>query len=108
MADLGLSGFAYQPNANTQQYGRGKSTPIRVNQRELDAYGPNNTAPSPEFWQTGFRARFPWIGFGALLLMLGCIGSTIAILVTSDKRAKEQWPGRFEAFTIHCRSLLNI
>lgn len=94
MADLGLSGFAYQPSANTQQFG--KSKPITVNQREVDAYQANNTATSPEHWQTGFRARFPWVGFGAILLMLGCIGSTIAILVTSDKKAKEQWPGMFD------------
>jgi hypothetical protein len=104
MADLGLSGFSYQPSANTQQY-RGKPTPIAVNQRELDLYEANNTTPSPEVWQTGFRARFPWVGFGALLLMLGCMGSTIAILVTSDKKAKEQWPGMFEVSILHYSNL---
>jgi hypothetical protein len=107
MADLGLSGFAYQPSANTQPH-RGKSTPITVNQRDLDLYEADKTTTNPEYWQTGFRARFPWVGFGALLLMLGCIGSTIAILVTSDKKAKEQWPGRFELSTLHHSSLLNI
>jgi hypothetical protein len=108
MADLGLSGFTYQPSANTQQYGRGKSTPITVNQRKIEAPEANDTTSSPEYWQTGFRARFPWVGFGALLLMLGCIGSTVAILVTSDHKAKEQWPGRFEVFKLHCKSLFNI
>lgn len=108
MADLGLSGFTYQPSANTQQYGRGKSTPITVNQREVEASEANHTTSSPEYWQTGFRARFPWVGFGALILMLGCIGTTVAILVTSDNKAKEQWPGRFETLTLHYNSLLSI
>lgn len=91
MADLGLAGFAYQPSANAQKYG--KSTPITINQREVEAYENNHAVPRQEYWQTGFRARFPWVGFGAILLMLGCIGSTIAILVTSNGKAKEQWPG---------------
>lgn len=93
MADLGLSGFAYQPSANTQMYG--KSTPITINQKEVETYENKRNVPSQEYWQTGFRARFPWVGFGAILLMLGCMGSTIAVLVTSDGKAKEQWPGRF-------------
>jgi hypothetical protein len=99
MADIGLASFTYQPSGNTQKFGRGrgKSNPIVVSQRELEANGSNNAQPNPEYWQTGFRARFPWVGFGALLLMLGCMGTTIAILKTSDNKAKEQWPGKFES-----------
>jgi len=44
-------------------------------------------------WRPGVVERFPWLGFSALLTVLLCIGFTAIILVTSNGKAKEEWPG---------------
>lgn len=44
-------------------------------------------------WRPGVKERFPWLGFAALLTVLLCIGFTAIILVTSNGKAKEEWPG---------------
>jgi hypothetical protein len=95
MADLGISGFVYQPSGSTSRPGVGKSTPIVVNQYEIGGAGLVDAERNNESWRPGFRAQFPWVGFGALCLMLGCLGTTVAILVTSDNKAKEEWPSEF-------------
>jgi hypothetical protein len=95
MADLGIPGFAYQPSASTPQYGNGKSKNIIVSQNEIRGAGLVDTERNNESWRPGVRAQFPWVGFGALCLMFGCLGTTVAILVTSDEKAQEEWPGEF-------------
>jgi hypothetical protein len=100
MADLGIPGFAYQSSGNTPRFGVGKSTPVVINQRELGGAGFEDTEKSNESWRPGVRARFPWVGFGALCLMFGCLGTTVAILVTSDNKAQEEWPSKFISDTV--------
>lgn len=43
-------------------------------------------------WQPGFKARFPWIGFAALVTILLCAGSSVAILEASDGCSQTHWP----------------
>jgi hypothetical protein len=43
-------------------------------------------------WITGYVARFPWVGFGAIVLILVLIGMTGLVLATSHGRSKEEWP----------------
>jgi hypothetical protein len=43
-------------------------------------------------WSPGVRARFPWMGFGALLTVLLCAGGSIAVLVTSNGKSQNDWP----------------
>jgi hypothetical protein len=93
MADFGIPGFIFQPDVKQHQHGGRKPAPITINTKEIVDGGPN-TASSDLQWQPGVRARFPWIGFGALSLMLFCIASTIAILETSNGKAQEEWPGK--------------
>jgi hypothetical protein len=44
-------------------------------------------------WKTGVKARFPWLGFGAIVVMLIGVAGTGIILGTSNGKAREQWPG---------------
>jgi hypothetical protein len=53
----------------------------------------NDSTTDTTYWQPGFRARFPWIGFGAICTMLVCIALSLVVLITSDGLAKEEWPG---------------
>jgi hypothetical protein len=99
MADLGIPGLAYQPSGNTTHYGMGKSTPVVINQNEIRGAGLVDPERHNEFWRPGIRAQFPWVGFGAVCLMLGCLGTTVAILVTSDNKAQEQWPSKSAIYT---------
>lgn len=43
-------------------------------------------------WTPGFRARFPWIGFGALFTILLCAASSCIILYFANGRSQTQWP----------------
>jgi hypothetical protein len=99
MADLGIpAGFTYQSSGNTVHTGRGKSTPVIISQQEIGGNALADPEGNHEDWRPGVRAQFPWVGFGALCLMLGCLGTTVAILVTSDKKAQEEWPSMSTSF----------
>jgi hypothetical protein len=52
-----------------------------------------------DHWHTGWRQRFPWVGACALLTMVICMGFVVLILVTSDGKAKEEWPSKTLLFT---------
>jgi hypothetical protein len=84
-----------QHNGQTGWDDKDKSS-TTVLTRELDEEKHNNTA-GPIHWQTGVRARFPWLGFGALLTILVSIAMTIVIMKTSDKKNPNQWPGTTES-----------
>ena len=43
-------------------------------------------------WQPGFWARFPWIGFGALLTVILCVIGSVVTLFTSNGTSETQWP----------------
>lgn len=43
-------------------------------------------------WNPGFRARFPWIGFGALFTVLMCAAASCIILYSADGRSQTHWP----------------
>jgi Protein of unknown function (DUF3176) len=45
-----------------------------------------------DHWNTGLKARFPWIGVAALVTMLMCMGLVVLILATSNNKAQEEWP----------------
>jgi hypothetical protein len=53
----------------------------------------NGAVLDDSYWQPGFLARFPWIGFGAVSVMLTCISLSIVVLTSSDNKAQEDWPG---------------
>jgi hypothetical protein len=63
-----------------------------VDVRELHERN-TGAAVNHTYWQPGFLARFPWIGFGAVSVMLTCISLSILVLTTSDNKAQEDWPG---------------
>jgi hypothetical protein len=72
-------------------YERAKSQ-TTVNTREIDVGKDASTAGSID-WRPGVKARFPKLGFAAILMMLCCIVFSIVILKTSDNKVAEQWPG---------------
>ena len=43
-------------------------------------------------WKPGFWARFPWIGFGALLTVILCVVGSVVILETSNGKSETHWP----------------
>ena len=43
-------------------------------------------------WHPGFVARFPWVGFGALAVVLVCVVASVVVLVTSNGRSQTHWP----------------
>ena len=43
-------------------------------------------------WQPGFWNRFPWIGFGALFMVLVCAAASVIVLVTSNHQSVTKWP----------------
>lgn len=55
-------------------------------------YEPEDRTKSAYRWQPGFKARFPWIGFIAIKVVLLCISLSIVVLGTSDLKTQEQWP----------------
>ena len=51
-----------------------------------------------EHWKPGLAARFPWIGVLALLTILVCMGMVVLVLITSDNKAQDEWPGQYCKF----------
>lgn len=43
-------------------------------------------------WEPGFGKRFPWIGFGALVMVLVCAAASVVVLVTSNHQSVTKWP----------------
>lgn len=43
-------------------------------------------------WQPGLLNRFPWIGFGALVMILVCSAASVIVLATSDHVSVSHWP----------------
>jgi hypothetical protein len=48
--------------------------------------------PNDPKWEPGFGKRFPWIGLGALAMVLVCAVGSVIILVTSDHISQTKWP----------------
>lgn len=42
-------------------------------------------------WRTGVRARFPWLGFSALLTILLCLASSVIVLLISNGKSQDHW-----------------
>lgn len=42
-------------------------------------------------WKTGFLARFPWMGLGALFTVLVCTASAVIVLLVSDGKSQDRW-----------------
>lgn len=42
-------------------------------------------------WAPGFWVRFPWLGFGALVLVLITSGASVLTLMLSDRKSETQW-----------------
>jgi hypothetical protein len=80
-----------QHNERRSQYEKAKSI-TTVETRDINSEKNDDAAVSIH-WHPGVAARFPWLGFGAILTMLSCIAFSIIILVTSDGEVREQWPG---------------
>lgn len=80
-----------QHNEERSQYEKTKSI-ATVEAKELDIESKDDT-PGAIHWHPGVAARFPWLGFVAILTMLSCIAFSIVILLTSDEKVREQWPG---------------
>ena len=49
-------------------------------------------APKDPKWAPGVKNRFPWIGFGALVLVLACAAASVVVLVTSNHVSQSKWP----------------
>lgn len=56
-----------------------------------DYDGETQYSPDPK-WRPGFIARFPWIGFIALLTVLSCAISSVIILEHANLKSQTQWP----------------
>lgn len=48
--------------------------------------------PADPKWQPGLLNRFPWIGFGALVMVLVCSAASVIVLVTSNHVSVSHWP----------------
>ncbi|CAD0088496.1 unnamed protein product [Aureobasidium vineae] len=46
--------------------------------------------PDPQ-WRTGMRARFPWNGAIALLIVILCANSSLIVLLVSDNKKQKHW-----------------
>lgn len=79
-----------EPNEQTGWGDKDRSTTVLT--RELNEEKHNDASGSIQ-WQTGVLARFPWLGFGALLTILVSISMTIVIMKTSDGKNPNEWPG---------------
>jgi hypothetical protein len=42
-------------------------------------------------WAPGFWVRFPWLGFGALVVVLICSGASVLTLMLSKGKSESQW-----------------
>jgi hypothetical protein len=74
-----------------------------VDVRELHERN-NEAALDTTYWQPGFLERFPWVGFGAVSVMLTCITLSIIVLTSSDNKAQEDWPGIYSLTRAHLRT----
>ena len=54
--------------------------------------GERSQVPNDPKWQPGFGRRFPWIGFGALVMVLVCSAASVVVLVTSNHQSVTKWP----------------
>lgn len=79
-----------EPNEQTGWGDKVKSATIFT--QELDE-GKHNDTNGSIHWQTGVLARFPWLGFGALLTILVSMAMTIVIMKTSNGKNPNEWPG---------------
>jgi hypothetical protein len=86
-----MSEFLYQVGGGGSK--KKSKDPVIITNKEFEGR-PYNSAIE---WRTGFRERFPWVGFGALAIIVTCIISVVLILVTSDGKAKEQWPAYMDS-----------
>lgn len=59
-----------------------------VNEKEVGADDESGSV----HWVTGWRNRFPWVGFGCLAAVLFCIAFCIVVVVTSNLQSQEDWP----------------
>jgi hypothetical protein len=83
---------------------KGDGPLVAVEERDASS----STADSIEHWKTGVKARFPWLGFSAILTVLLCVAFTIVILITSNGKAQEEWPGEpRNEVTGSCKSIAN-
>jgi hypothetical protein len=82
-----------QHNEQRSHYEMAKSM-TTIEAKEVDIENKNDSANSIH-WHPGVAARFPWLGFAAILTMLTCIAFSIVILLTSDTKVREQWPGAY-------------
>jgi hypothetical protein len=73
-------------------------TTVETRAVDVDVEKKGNPANSTH-WQPGVKARFPWLGFGAILMVLCCIVFSIIILLTSNDLPAEEWPG--ELYPLH-------
>jgi hypothetical protein len=57
-------------------------------------------------WRTGYRSRFPWVGFAGLMTIIVATALAVAILGLSNKKRVKDWP--FEKYPVQPNVLLNI
>ena len=62
-----------------------------VSNSESDEEAANSADPS---WAPGFWLRFPWLGFGALLVILLSSGASVLTLMLADGRSENHWVKR--------------
>ncbi|QDS77775.1 hypothetical protein FKW77_005240 [Venturia effusa] len=77
----------YDPK--TGRNDQNKSTTVLT--RELDDEK-HHDATGLIHWKTGVLARFPWLGFAAILTILVSIAMSVVIMKTSDGKTQDQWP----------------
>jgi len=77
---------------------KGKATGTQIDVQEHTHGDDDSCAGCQTHWRPGVKERFPWLGFAALFTVLVCIGFTAVILVTSNGKAKEEWPGTCPGF----------
>ncbi len=59
-----------------------------------DDNGVTPQEPKDPKWEPGFVKRFPWVGLGALLMVLVCAAASVIVLVTSNHVSQTKWPAR--------------
>ena len=69
-----------------------KKNPKVYVQRLHSSDGSEPARPQPQPWETGFRRRFPWIGFWAILIVLASSLNAIVLLKVSDGKSECHWP----------------
>jgi hypothetical protein len=89
--DLELQQHHLESRTNYTESRKSKTTINAVEVREIDEKNHDDT-PESRYWNPGVMARFPWVGCGALILMLACIAFQVVILTSSNGKVKEKWP----------------